>query len=78
MGGRRPSVSVLFLPEPGSLALVQKKVLLIFDDGLDVRYTPQVLDTLAQHDAKGLFFVVGSQVDCNPALLQRTTRASIP
>ncbi|MGQ9889717.1 MAG: polysaccharide deacetylase family protein [Aggregatilineales bacterium] len=34
-------------------------------------YTPQVLDLLAQYDAKATFFVVGSQAEANPQLIRR-------
>lgn len=35
---------------------------LTFDDGPHGTYTPQVLDMLAQHGARGTFFVIGKQV----------------
>lgn len=46
-------------------------VALTFDDGPDPRFTPAVLDILAEHDAKATFFVVGDQVERHPQLLER-------
>jgi peptidoglycan/xylan/chitin deacetylase (PgdA/CDA1 family) len=34
---------------------------LTFDDGPHTTYTPQILDTLAQYDARATFFVLGKQ-----------------
>lgn len=46
-------------------------VYLTFDDGPHLAYTPQILDTLAEHDAKAVFFPIGNQVAAGTALLQR-------
>jgi len=46
-------------------------VALTFDDGPDPRWTPMVLDVLAAHHVHATFFVIGSQVDENPALTRR-------
>ncbi|MGI5241888.1 bifunctional polysaccharide deacetylase/glycosyltransferase family 2 protein [Dactylosporangium sp. CA-139066] len=48
----------------GSLALT-------FDDGPDLRWTPQVLDLLRQYHAHATFFVIGSQVNRYPQLVRR-------
>lgn len=40
----------------------QPVLYLTFDDGPHGTYTPQVLDTLAQHGARATFFVIGKQV----------------
>ncbi len=40
----------------------RKDVALTFDGGPSV-YTPQILDVLAKHEAKGTFFVTGSKID---------------
>jgi peptidoglycan/xylan/chitin deacetylase (PgdA/CDA1 family) len=42
---------------------------LTFDDGPDPRGTPAVLEILAAADAKATFFLVGEQVQRNPALV---------
>lgn len=44
---------------------------LTFDDGPDPVYTPQVLDTLARHDVKATFFLVGRRARRRPDLLAR-------
>ena len=45
-----------------------------FDDGPDPVLTPQVLDVLARHNARATFFIVGSKVSGNEAILQRIQR----
>ncbi len=44
---------------------------LTFDDGPIPGVTPWVLDTLAQHQAKATFFVIGRNAATNPELLAR-------
>jgi peptidoglycan-N-acetylglucosamine deacetylase len=44
---------------------------LTFDDGPDVHLTPQVLDILKRHNAHATFFVQGSHVPGNEAILKR-------
>lgn len=39
----------------------KNQVALTFDDGPDIRFTPQVLDTLAKHDVKATFFLMGAR-----------------
>lgn len=51
-------------PQPGVVHLT-------FDDGPHPTYTPAVLDVLARHGAKATFFVVGSQVEAHPDLVER-------
>lgn len=48
---------------------------LTFDDGPDPRTTPQVLDILANYQAKGTFFMMGSKVAGNEALVKRVSEA---
>ena len=48
----------------------QKEIALTFDDGPDPQLTPQVLEVLAEFDAKGTFFCIGSKVAASPELLQ--------
>ena len=50
-----------------------RTIALTFDDGPDPTWTPQVLDVLAEHDAHGTFFVVGSEVARHPELAKRIT-----
>lgn len=46
-------------------------VALTFDDGPHPQYTAQVLDILAQYDARGTFFLVGQQAEKNPDVVRR-------
>lgn len=54
--------------EPGSGPPL---VALTFDDGPDTRYTPQILDVLAQARVPATFFVLGKQAKRYPDLLRR-------
>ena len=42
-----------------------------FDDGPDPEFTPQVLDVLAEHEARATFFVVGVRARRHPELVRR-------
>ncbi|OME23826.1 polysaccharide deacetylase family protein [Paenibacillus odorifer] len=44
---------------------------LTFDDGPDPRFTPLLLELLKRYDAKATFFVVGSNAERYPDLIQR-------
>jgi peptidoglycan/xylan/chitin deacetylase (PgdA/CDA1 family) len=46
-------------------------MVLTFDDGPDPRYTPGVLDTLAEYGVRAMFFVCGGMVAEHPHLLAR-------
>jgi peptidoglycan/xylan/chitin deacetylase (PgdA/CDA1 family) len=48
-----------------------KTMVLTFDDGPDPRYTPQILDTLAEYDVHAMFFVCGEMAVGNKDLLAR-------
>lgn len=48
-----------------------KRVALTFDDGPHPRYTPQILDILKEYDVKATFFMVGSNADYHPELVER-------
>lgn len=48
-----------------------KRVALTFDDGPDLRYTTAILDILKEEGVKATFFVVGTQVDKYPEVVQR-------
>jgi peptidoglycan/xylan/chitin deacetylase (PgdA/CDA1 family) len=49
-------------------------VYLTFDDGPSSTVTPQVLDILAQYGVKGTFFMHGSRIKGNEAIVQRILR----
>jgi peptidoglycan/xylan/chitin deacetylase (PgdA/CDA1 family) len=42
-----------------------------FDDGPHPEYTPQVLEILERHGARGTFFIVGESAQRHPEILQR-------
>ena len=48
-----------------------KVVYLTFDDGPDSVNTPHVLAILKEHGVKATFFVLGTEVEKNPAILQQ-------
>lgn len=48
-----------------------KNIAITFDDGPDLKYTPQILDILQEKDVKATFFVVGMQVNKYPQVLER-------
>ncbi|TKK75641.1 polysaccharide deacetylase family protein [Kribbella jiaozuonensis] len=56
---------------PTKTPLPTKYVVLTFDDGPDIEYTPKVLDILAKYDAKATFFEVGQNVQKHPELTKR-------
>ncbi|MCB5165470.1 polysaccharide deacetylase family protein [Streptomyces bambusae] len=56
---------LLDMPPAGS------SMALTFDDGPDPRYTPKILDTLARHDVKAVFFVCGEMATEHRDLLRR-------
>lgn len=47
------------------------KISLTFDDGPSPEWTPKVLDVLQQKNVKATFFVIGSNGEANPRLVQR-------
>jgi polysaccharide deacetylase family sporulation protein PdaB len=50
----------------------EKKVIaLTFDDGPHRKYTPEILDLLAEYDAEATFFVVGENAEKNPKVVSR-------
>jgi len=53
---------------PGELALT-------FDDGPNPAWTPQLLDTLAGHDVRATFFLIGRYAQAEPALVRRILSA---
>jgi|GEM_PF-1348652 len=60
---------------PDAAATGDKVAYLTFDDGPSPSVTPQILATLAQYDIKATFFVIGSNAEKYPALLQRIVTA---
>jgi peptidoglycan/xylan/chitin deacetylase (PgdA/CDA1 family) len=54
-----------------TLPLDDHEVVLTFDDGPSVTYTPRVLDALAAECVKATFFMVGSMADEAPSLVKR-------
>ena len=46
-------------------------VTLTFDDGPDPKWTPKILDILKQYNVKATFFLLGSQAENYPFLVQR-------
>ncbi|MBX7080673.1 MAG: glycosyltransferase [Nannocystaceae bacterium] len=85
-GGRRElalasdgSVVHSRMPEVPSVAVLERRgsgdgVVLSFDDGPDPRWTPALLDALAQVGAPATFFVLGEAAREHPALVQRMQR----
>nr|WP_307470824.1 polysaccharide deacetylase family protein [Cytobacillus purgationiresistens] len=54
---------------------MNKKVISItFDDGPDPIYTPEILDLLAQYNAKATFFVSGNKAEEHPDILKRIAK----
>lgn len=51
-----------------------KLIAFTFDDGPDPTWTPRVLDVLAEHGAKGTFFVVGERAAAHPEIIARIAR----
>ncbi|GAB3793432.1 polysaccharide deacetylase family protein [Virgibacillus kimchii] len=62
---RYPDILVL------SGAATENNVSLTFDDGPDPRFTPQILELLAEHDIQATFFVTGARAEAYPELLQQ-------
>lgn len=49
----------------------KRRVALTFDDGPHPRYTPQILDILAEYGVEATFFMVGSNAAYHPELVER-------
>src|SRR5688572_26412462 len=57
---------------PSSLGLDKDKVVyLTFDDGPSAAHTPRILDILADHGAKATFFITGTSIAGNEAIIKR-------
>jgi cellulose synthase/poly-beta-1,6-N-acetylglucosamine synthase-like glycosyltransferase/peptidoglycan/xylan/chitin deacetylase (PgdA/CDA1 family) len=75
IGGRVEREEYLELPAAPTVVrrgqVPSRTVVLTFDDGPNREFTPAVLDILREEHVKAAFFVVGSQVEREPRLLQR-------
>ena len=65
----------LYLPIMTSGHREARSVALTFDDGPDPVLTPLVLKTLAAHDVKATFFVIGRKASKHPELIHAITAA---
>lgn len=54
-----------------SVSAPEKTVVLTFDDGPDPRWTPEILDVLAEEDVPATFFVVGARAGGDEATMRR-------
>jgi peptidoglycan/xylan/chitin deacetylase (PgdA/CDA1 family) len=54
-----------------SVACKDKVVALTFDDGPHPTFTPQVLDLLEAHHAKGTFFMIGQRMEKYPGIVRQ-------
>jgi peptidoglycan/xylan/chitin deacetylase (PgdA/CDA1 family) len=64
--------SMLAWAEPGILwraEVSEPLVALSFDDGPSPEYTPQVLEIMARHQARGTFFLIGEHAFAQPRLV---------
>lgn len=72
---RHLDLSAMF---PGQLYLHgpqnQRRVAFTFDDGVDERYTPAVLEALSALGVRGTFFIVGQRARAAPAVVRRIVR----
>jgi peptidoglycan/xylan/chitin deacetylase (PgdA/CDA1 family) len=67
--GSRILGEALIAPErPGALALT-------FDDGPNPAWTPRLLETLAGHDVRATFFMLGKFAQAEPGLVRRIVAA---
>jgi peptidoglycan-N-acetylglucosamine deacetylase len=60
---------------PGTLALNEGEIVLTFDDGPLPSTTNRILDALAQHNAKAIFFMIGRNAKANPEIVRRVAQA---
>jgi peptidoglycan/xylan/chitin deacetylase (PgdA/CDA1 family) len=63
------------VPAAAVTACSRGTIALTFDDGPHATYTPRILDVLRDRRAPATFFVLGSQVDRNPAIARRVHAA---
>ncbi|MER5812830.1 polysaccharide deacetylase family protein [Streptomyces sp. NPDC002033] len=67
----KPAVRTRPILELPAEARTGRAMVLTFDDGPDPRYTPAILDTLARHGVRAMFFVCGEMATDNRDLLRR-------
>ncbi|MFI8338879.1 polysaccharide deacetylase family protein [Streptomyces sp. NPDC085639] len=67
----KPAVRTRPILELPAEAAASGGMVLTFDDGPDPRYTPAILDTLARHGVRAMFFVCGEMATENRDLLRR-------
>lgn len=67
---RRQAGLPLALP-PAAPYKANRVVYLTFDDGPEPQNTPAILDLLQQEQVKATFFLVGTQIEKHPAVVQR-------
>ncbi|MEH6535272.1 MAG: polysaccharide deacetylase family protein [Psychroserpens sp.] len=48
----------------------EKHVAITFDDGPNIKYTPQILELLKSHQAKATFFCIGKHVEKHPNIIK--------
>ncbi len=60
----------IYLDETRDITLAPKEVVLTFDDGPVPSKTPAVLQALAEHGVKGLFFMVGEMAHYHPEIAE--------
>nr|AUN35647.1 peptidoglycan N-acetylglucosamine deacetylase [uncultured bacterium] len=49
----------------------KKEIAISFDDGPAENYTPQILETLKQHDVKAVFFCIGRKIAGNEKIFRQ-------
>jgi peptidoglycan/xylan/chitin deacetylase (PgdA/CDA1 family) len=67
-GSRIFGTAITAPARPGELALT-------FDDGPNAAWTPRLLDTLAHHDVRATFFLLGTHAAMQPELVRRIQAA---
>lgn len=76
--GRKLSLSELRAKYPDwfkvSGAAKEPRIALTFDDGPDLRFTPQVLDVLKANGVKATFFLLGKKAEEHPDIVKRIVR----
>ncbi|GAA2610997.1 bi-functional transferase/deacetylase [Paractinoplanes durhamensis] len=58
-----------------TVSVPAKQIVLTFDDGPDPKYTPAILDVLAEYDVPATFFMIGSEISQHPDLVRRVRDA---
>jgi len=67
-------VMVAALPLSAQTAAAPFRVYLAFEDGPTDAYTPEILDILAQYNARATFVIAGSEIAGHEAIMQREVR----